>query len=95
MSPNTLKKVVGLAYEPRAGELPCVVVKGCGEMAERLLRERDWLSGPAVVRDAELVEQLHRLPMDGTIGPDLFQLVAQLLSHVFALDQKIREKQHE
>jgi flagellar biosynthesis protein len=89
------RKVVGLAYEPEPGALPQVVVKGCGEMAERILHERDWLTGPALVKDAALVDQLYRLPMDGAIGPDLFQLVAQLLSHVFALDARLREKMHE
>jgi type III secretion system FlhB-like substrate exporter len=93
MSPTQpLKKIVGLAYDAQEGQLPCVVVKGCGEMADRMLRERDWLAGPALVTDAALVEQLYRLPMDGAIGPDLFQLVAQLLSHVFALDEKFKGK---
>jgi flagellar biosynthesis protein len=82
-------KVVGLAYSRRE-ELPKVVVKGCGEMAERLLRERDWLHGPAVVEDPKLAEQLWRLPVDGEIGPELFQLVAILLTHVFAIEERLR-----
>ena len=94
-SNHPIKKIVGLAYEPQTGELPHVVVKGCGEMADRMLQERDWLAGPTVVKDAALVDQLYRLPMDGPIGPDLFQLVAQLLSHVFALEEMIRGRMHE
>jgi flagellar biosynthesis protein len=83
------QKVVGLAFEAR-DELPRVVVKGCGEAAERILRERDWLHGPGVVKDPHLLEQLYRLPMDGTIGPELFQLVAILLTHVFAIEERLR-----
>ena len=83
------QKVVGLAFETR-DELPKVVVKGCGEVAERILRERDWLHGPGVVKDPQLLEQLYRLPMDGTIGPELFQLVAILLTHVFAIEERLR-----
>ncbi len=86
----TTRKVVGLAYEPIEGELPKVVVKGSGEMAERILRERPWLHGPPVIQDAKLAEQLYRLPMDGPIGPELFQLVAILLTHVFAIEEKVR-----
>jgi flagellar biosynthesis protein len=86
------QKVVGLAYEAREELLPKVVVKGCGEAAERILRERDWLHGPAVVKDPQLLEQLSRLPMDGTIGPELFQLVAILLTHVFAIEETVREE---
>jgi flagellar biosynthesis protein len=86
---TTPQKVVGLAYEAPE-ELPKVVVKGCGEAAERILRERDWLHGPEVVKDPQLLEQLYRLPMDGAIGPELFQLVAILLTHVFAIEERLR-----
>jgi type III secretion system FlhB-like substrate exporter len=59
-------------------------------MAERLLRERDWLNGPPVVKDPKLAEQLWRLPVDGQIGPELFQLVAILLTHVLAIEEQLR-----
>lgn len=84
------QKIVGLAYDASREELPKVVVKGCGEAAERILRERDWLRGPEVVKDPQLLEQLYRLPVDGTIGPELFQLVAILLTHVFAIEERLK-----
>jgi type III secretion system FlhB-like substrate exporter len=80
------KKVVGLKYEPAAG-LPQLVVKGSGPAAQEILRRRDALGGP-VIEDAALVEQLYRLPMDARIGPELFELVAALLAHVFLLEQQ-------
>ena len=89
MTSERPNKVIGLAY-PSREELPKVVVKGCGEMADRLLRERDWLNGPPVVKDSQLAEQLWQLPVDGQIGPELFQLVAILLTHVFAIEEQLR-----
>lgn len=91
MSERTIpaKVVVGMGLEPQDG-LPRVVVKGCGEFADRILRERDWLHGAPVVSDPQLAEQLYRLPLDGQIGPELFELVAILLTHVFSLDEKLR-----
>ena len=86
------KKVVGLRYEPGEG-LPQVVVKGSGQLADAILRKRDAVDGPVVVKDAQLLEQLYRLPMDAQIGPELFQLVAALLVHVFAIEQKLKEEQ--
>jgi type III secretion system FlhB-like substrate exporter len=85
------KRVVGLKYEPGEG-LPQVVVKGSGEMAESILRRRDPVNGPMVVKDAALLEQLYRLPMDAQIGPELFHLVAALLAHVFSVEQKMKEE---
>ena len=85
-----LKKVVGLKYEPGEG-VPQVIVKGAGAAAEELLRRRDALDGPPVVEDRALAEQLYRLPMEAPIGPELFELVAALLAHVFSLEQQIAE----
>lgn len=86
------KKVVGLQYEPGQG-LPQVILKGTGKVADSILASRDLGSGPQVVRDEKLVEQLYRLPMDAEIGPELFHLVARLLAHVFSIDEKIKETQ--
>jgi flagellar biosynthesis protein len=83
-----LKKVVGLKYEAGEG-LPQVVVKGHGPAAQEILRSRDALDGPPVLQDSALAEQLYRLPMDATIGPELFELVAALLAHVFSLEQRV------
>jgi flagellar biosynthesis protein len=88
MSEGTpIKRVVGLKYEPGEG-LPQVVVKGSGAAAEMILQRRDRAGSPPVVNDPELARQLYRLPMDAQIGPELFELVAALLAHVFLLDQQ-------
>jgi len=42
--------------------------------------------------DPELAEQLWRLPVDGEIGPELFQLIAVLLTHVFAIEERLQEE---
>ena len=81
---SELKKVVGLKYEPGEG-VPQVMVKASGAAADVLLRRRDALDGPPLVEDRALAEQLYRLPMDAPIGPELFELVAALLAHVFSL----------
>lgn len=84
---SELKKVVGLKYQPGEG-VPQVMVKASGAAADELLRRRDALDGPPVVEDRALAEQLYRLPMDAQIGPELFELVAALLAHVFSLEQE-------
>lgn len=88
---STPTRVVGLRYRPEEG-LPQMVLKGSGEMADEILRRRDWLREQPVVRDPQLVEQLYKLPVDARIGPELFQLVAALLVHVFAIEEKLRRQ---
>lgn len=89
--PGNAKRVVGLRYEPGEG-LPQVILKGSGEMADEILRRRDWLRQQPLVKDAALVEQLYRLPVDARIGPELFELVAALLVHVFSMEEQLRRQ---
>jgi flagellar biosynthesis protein len=87
------KRVVGLRYEPGAGMAPSVILKGQGKLAEAMLQRRSALAKPpALVQDRKLVEQLYRLPMDAEIGPDLYEVVAILLVHVFSVAQKLQER---
>ena len=87
------KQVVGLKYEVGQG-LPQVILKGSGEMADAILRKRDLVNGPAVVKDAPLVQQLYRLPIDAEIGPELFHLVATVLAHVFAVEESLKGRKN-
>jgi flagellar biosynthesis protein len=83
------KQVVGLKYD--VGErLPQVILKGSGKIADEILRTRPLVNGPAVIENAELAQQLYRLPIDAEIGPELFHLVATLLAHVFAIEAKLK-----
>lgn len=87
------KRVVGLHYDPEAG-LPTIVVKGNGPIAERLLESTLKEDGPRLVRDPALLEQLYRLPTEAAIDPALFQVVAAVLTHVFSVNQKMKEANH-
>ncbi len=91
MSDSEVKRVVGLRYEPGEG-LPQVILKGAGPLAEEVLRRRHPRTGPQVVKNEELLDQLYRLPIDAEIGPDLYHLVAMLLAHVFAIEEKLKKE---
>ena len=83
--------MVGLSYDEEYG-LPVVVLKASGPLSDELLTHTLRPSGPRVVRDAALLEQLYRLPVDAAIDPSLFQVVAVLLAHVLAVNERIREQ---
>jgi len=90
-SKRELQKVVGLKYERGKG-LPKVLLKGQGYIADEILKRRDKYNGPPLVKDEKLVQQLYKLPVDGEISRDLFELVAILLVHVYAVEKKMREE---
>ena len=82
---KNIQRVVGVKYEPGKG-LPRVILKGSGEQAREIIDHGQRIQGPPLVEDEKLLEQLYRLPMDAEIGPELYELVAALLVHVYAIE---------
>lgn len=81
------KKIVGLKYNQGEG-LPKLILKGAGPQVDKIIEARDALYGPIIVKDEKLLQQLYQLPIDAEIGKELFDLVAVLLVHVFAVEGK-------
>ena len=84
---NTPQRVVGIKYELGKG-LPSVILKGSGDQAREIIEYSRRIQGPPLVENEKLLEQLYRLPMDAEIGPELYELVAALLVHVYAVEDK-------
>ena len=86
------QRVVGISYE--LGDLaPIVVLKSAGCGAQAVLdAARRSSDAPPVVRDAALVDQLYRIPIDASVGRELFPVLATLLAHVVQLDRHMQDK---
>ena len=86
------QRVVGVSYE--TGNLtPTIVLKSAGVGAEAVLdAARRASDAPPVVRDAALVDQLYRIPIDGAVGRELFPVMATLLAHLVQLDRHMQDK---
>jgi flagellar biosynthesis protein len=84
---QTNQRVVGIKYEPGKG-LPRVILKGSGDQAREIIDSGKRRKGPPLVKDRNLLEQLYRLPMESEIGPELYELVAALLVHVYAIGEE-------
>lgn len=85
-----IKKAVALKYEPGERTAPVMVAKGKGHMADLIL-ERAKENGIPVQEDSSLVEVLSKLDIDQEIPPELYTLVAEILSFVYRSDRKARE----
>jgi flagellar biosynthesis protein len=81
------KKAVALKYEPERSAAPVVAAKGQGVMAEEILR-RAREHGVPVQQDASLVEVLSKLDLEQAIPPELYQLVAEVLSFIYRADRR-------
>ncbi|MFD0587847.1 EscU/YscU/HrcU family type III secretion system export apparatus switch protein [Paenibacillus sp. GCM10027627] len=88
------RKAVALKYEPGERSAPVIVAKGAGHIADRIL-DKAKESGVPVQEDASLVEVLSKLDIDQEIPPELYTLVAEILSFVYQSDRKAREQSYE
>ena len=85
------QKAVALKYIPKSDNAPTVVAKGTGNVAEKILaiaKENNIY----IQKDPDLLEILSRLDLHEEIPPELYVVVAELLSFVYALNRG--EKHH-
>ncbi|MBD5495271.1 MAG: flagellar biosynthesis protein FlhB [Lachnospiraceae bacterium] len=86
---NKIKQAIALEYDPN-DEAPRVIASGKGALAERII-EKAKESDVPVHRDDKLADTLSRLDIGETIPPELYEVVAEILVFVDAMD-KIKGK---
>ncbi|WP_138493994.1 EscU/YscU/HrcU family type III secretion system export apparatus switch protein [Paenibacillus pinistramenti] len=84
------KKAVALKYDPAVSDAPVVAAKGRGYLAQQILDKAEE-HGIPVQEDAALVEVLSKLDLDQQIPPELYALVAEILSFIYRSDRAARE----
>ncbi len=90
MSNNkSMKKAVALRYSPEQ-IAPVLVAKGKGHVAQTIL-DKAREHGIPIQEDASLVEVLSGLDLDQAIPPELYQLVAEILSFVYRSEQRAKQ----
>ena len=81
---------MGLSYD-LGTTLPRVLLKGVGPTANIIKKEfTKKRESYRIVKDKELVDKLFRLPTESEISPDLYELVALLLVHVYRIEAKLK-----
>ena len=84
-----IKQAIALEFDPE-DEAPRVIASGRGKLAERIIEKAKEAAVP-VHRDDKLAETLSRLEIGEMIPPELYEVVAEILVFVDAMD-KIKEK---
>ena len=83
------KSAIALEYDPN-DSAPRVLASGTGKVAEKIIEKAKEAKVP-VHQDAKLADTLSRLEIGEMIPPELYEVVAEILVFVDAMD-KIREK---
>lgn len=84
---NKRKSAAAIKYDQNADNAPRLIAKGQGRVAERILELADELKIP-VHRDPDLMEVLGKLNLYEEIPPELYAVVARILSFVYKLNNK-------
>ena len=91
MTPDDVRRQAAAVRYQSLGELPEVVASGSGEVADTIVRLAEE-AGIPVHESRELVEQLRRLPPRVPVPPQTFRLVAEVISFLYAADEKWRDQ---
>ncbi|SFB68589.1 EscU/YscU/HrcU family type III secretion system export apparatus switch protein [Butyrivibrio sp. YAB3001] len=92
---KTIKTAVALGYDPNEDGAPKVIASGKGYLAEKIIEEAKENKIP-VHEDDKLANTLSKLEIGEMIPPELYEVVAEILVFVDAMDKiKAKEKMKE
>ncbi len=87
-----VKTAVALGYDPGEDGAPKVIASGKGALAEKIIEQAKENKIP-VHEDDKLADTLSRLEIGEMIPPELYEVVAEILVFVDAMDKiKAKEK---
>jgi flagellar biosynthesis protein len=89
MNPKTKdKKAVALKYKMYENRAPMVVAKGRGAIAEKIIEIAKENNIP-IREDVDLVALLSKIDLMGEIPPELYKVIAEILSYIYRINKKI------
>ena len=86
------KQAIALAYDPNEDGAPRVIASGKGIVAERIIDAAKEQDIP-IHEDSKLADTLSKLEIGEMIPPELYEVVAEILVFVDAMD-RIRAKEN-
>ena len=83
---NKVKTAVALSYDPNEDGAPKVIASGKGALAEKIIEKAQENKIP-VHEDDKLADTLSKLEIGEMIPPELYEVVAEILVFVDAMDK--------
>ena len=91
MESNKREKAVALRYDPTTDDVPVVTAKGQGLMAQKI-KELAQQYGVPIQEDSHLADYLMSLDLYEEIPPELYPIVAEILSFIYRMNRKYESK---
>jgi len=88
---RSARKAVALKYSPPEDVAPKISASGRGVVAEKIIEIARKKNVP-IREDPELVDILSMLDLDEAIPPQVYHVVAEILTFVYSLKGKWRER---
>lgn len=82
------KKATALKYDPDQNSAPQVIAKGNNQIAKKIIAKAEENNIP-IYQDDKLVENLIQLDLEEEIPEELYQVVAEVLSFIYQLNNHI------
>lgn len=84
------KKAVALRYDIDKDDVPVVVAKGRGIIADNIARLAEQNQVP-IRQDKQLADYLMALEIYQEIPPELYGVVAEILAFIYRMDQSYKK----
>lgn len=88
------KRVIALRYQPEQELAPRVIAKGSGDIARQII-ERAVEHGIPLQEDPTLVQLLSKIELEHQIPPELYRVVAEVLSFVYRMELRAKEQSND
>lgn len=85
------EKAVAILYDSEKSLSPKVIATGTGELAKKII-ETAREAGVHIQEDPNLVELLSKIKLGEEIPTELYQTVAEILSFVYQVNEKFKDK---
>ena len=83
------KKAAALGYDPDADRAPCLLAKGTGFVADKILAKAAEHNIP-IKEDADLVEALSKLDIHQEIPEELYRVAAEILAEIYKINKDMK-----
>lgn len=88
---NQIPGAVALRYDPKIGRAPRITARGKGDLAEKII-ELARKNNIEIHQDPDLFHMLSQLDLNSEIPPVLYEVVAELLSFIYLLNDRESKK---